>query len=138
MPHALRDYRNQPTLTLCSRGFDPEAPIRNATATFDSDVQALRNRAWRYVNQMPDPHAFARELGAHLLFTLTERKMDPDALYFHRLAGGASSGATFTRRWHLGPPVETQTFTQLLTSRALASPSVRTPTPQGCTPGRSG
>lgn len=87
------------------------------TATVDSGAHALRNRALRYVNQMPDPQAFAREVGAHLLFTLTARKLDPEAIYFHRFAGGASSDVTFTGWWHLGPPLETLTFTQLLLAR---------------------
>lgn len=87
------------------------------TATLDSDVQALRNRALRYVNQLPDPLGFAREIGAHLLFTLTGRKLDPDTIHYHRFASGASSHATFSGWWHLGPPVETLTFSQLLLSR---------------------
>jgi hypothetical protein len=85
-------------------------------ATVDSGVQTLRNRALRYINQLPNPQGFAREIGAHLLLTLTGRRLDPDAVYLHRFEGGAS-GATFTGWWHLGPPRETQTFTQLLLSR---------------------
>jgi hypothetical protein len=88
-----------------------------ALATVDVGAQALRQRALRYVNQMPDPQAFAREIGAHLLFTLTARTLDPDAIYFHRFKGGASSSSTFTGWWHVGPPIETLTFTQLLLSR---------------------
>jgi hypothetical protein len=86
------------------------------TVNVESSAQALRNRTLRYINQMPHPQGFAREIGVHLLLTLTGRKLDPDKVYLHRFEGGASAD-TFTGWWHLGPPRETQTFTQLLLTR---------------------
>lgn len=88
----------------------PDLPTRDA----------LANIARQLTNQLPDLHQMAVEAASTLLATWGVTA-HPDTFYWHRFDNAQSSALSFSGFVHMGPPVESLTFTELLMRRYRAS-----------------
>ncbi|WPP00852.1 membrane-targeted effector domain-containing toxin [Pseudomonas sp. HR96] len=78
--------------------------------------QHLKQLLQTAVVELPDLYQMAHDTAQHLLQSMG-LVADPDTLYWHRFRNSQSSHRTFTGFEHVGPPVESMTFTELLMRR---------------------
>lgn len=101
--------------------------MTSATIHFTpNDQQLLRETARKYVADYPDLHDMARRAAQRIIFKRTGKRLNPEAVYWHRFSGAASSPRTFSGWEHAGKPVESMTMIELLMRRFTTQDQVST------------
>ncbi|WP_426117846.1 dermonecrotic toxin domain-containing protein [Pseudomonas sp. DSP3-2-2] len=91
-----------------------QSTVANRHAT---DQERLKSIARAFIKDYPDIHGLAYAEARKLLFRHTGKWLNPESVYWHRFASAATSLATFTGWRHLGPPIESMTFVELMLHR---------------------
>ncbi|OCR27023.1 hypothetical protein AFK24_00585 [Pseudomonas syringae] len=97
----------------------PNQSFRQGTIAnrYATDQDKLKKIARDFIKDYPDIHGLAYAEARQLLFRHTGKWLDPDRIYWHRFSSAATSLATFTGWRHLGPPIESMTFVELMLHR---------------------
>lgn len=82
-----------------------------------SDELRLKQQARQFIEDYPDVHGIAYAAARKILREHTGKQLNPQKIWWHRFSGASSSARTFTGWEHIGPPVESLTFLELLMQR---------------------